>query len=349
MSDKKKEISFESGVILNCSDRYTSQHSFLEFSSPVSDSESLLASFSTMKKNSNGKAVDNQQPVVIPSSKPSVISKKPLIKIIKQLLQISDGRDKSLKIIQYTLKILLILHKRHGFKISRPLERILLPSPLSATTVSKVDKIVSSLSTTRKIIRVGHWIESIIQLQDSIAEKETRNLVAYLVFNGLFRTSQSQRSIPIWDYENIMRMLTMIGAVLGIFSDICDDVVCLGKLGIVTRKSVLNRAEILGCRFWFIGIFIDLYEQVGALSQIRSKILQGQKDPIPQSDMVKLREKQFAATISSCKLIGDFTFCLFDVFSETRLDKMSMNGLVPTLSALFSGSLAAYKLFAKCC
>ena len=66
--------------------------------------------------------------------------------VFRKVLLLTDGRDKSLKLIQYLSKLLIWAQVLNGKQIKR------------ATNLA------SQLSLTRKIIRLAHWLDSVNDL-----------------------------------------------------------------------------------------------------------------------------------------------------------------------------------------
>jgi hypothetical protein len=112
------------------------------------------------------------------------------------LLDATDGRDKTLKVIQYTIKLV-------------------------AST--QYAPLISQLSMTRKILRLGHVLHP---LRSLLKEQEPINQFSHLI---------------------------------GIANDISDDLICLSKLSLVP-KSVGEYCGPLSDRLWFCSILLDLQE-----------------------------------------------------------------------------------------
>lgn len=78
--------------------------------------------------------------------KPTVNKKKSLLKLIEKYISELEGRDKSIKIIQYAFKILL---------------------HYSLVDKKRWSSMVSHFSQTRKILRLGHWVGTVQEMKQT--------------------------------------------------------------------------------------------------------------------------------------------------------------------------------------
>lgn len=174
--------------------------------------------------------------------------------ILRRLLVHSDGRDKSLKIIQYVGKILLWLHLTRKSKAPRKtffynLSKLLKvfrppPSPLFefSTYAPRIQTMAKEFSNTRKIMRLAHFLEPYTELRKyhkgEINQPPTNDYC---------------------DERFIIFYLRWLNCYIGLANDIFDDLYCLGKLNILD-KSVAKWAEPIAIRLWFTNIIFDLYD-----------------------------------------------------------------------------------------
>ncbi|ORX58675.1 hypothetical protein DM01DRAFT_1333292 [Hesseltinella vesiculosa] len=122
-----------------------------------------------------------------------------------------EGRDKSIKIIQYSFK--LLLHYR-------------------LVNAKRWSGMVSQFSQTRKILRVGHCL-------------------------GTLRDMQTSHSLWEW-----LVLFNTLGNEIG------DDIYCFYKMGVVPPR-LGKKAELVSIYCWFVGIWIDLHQAVLALQKIK--------------------------------------------------------------------------------
>ncbi|RIB17683.1 peroxisomal biogenesis factor 11 [Gigaspora rosea] len=225
------------------------------------------------------------------------------IEILRRLLVHSDGRDKTLKIIQYFGKIILWLQASKTPKSKYG------PTP-------RLKAMTSQFSTTRKIIRLAHFIEPYSDLCDYCS--------------GARRTSRSSTS-----YEKFVHYLGSINAFLSILNDLFDDLYCLGKIDIID-KSIAKWAEPKAIKLWFFCICLDIHETFFKIYQIKNKIKKANSE-----ESEKYQQKLYWLNISLTKLIMDFLFCGYDFFGLTFSDG------VQAFSGFFAGILSFYKLWDK--
>ena len=128
--------------------------------------------------------------------------------VLRKILLLNDGRDKVLKVVQYTSKTILYLALIQKMKLvlslpdSHPL--LLLPS--------RLEKLVPHLSLARKIVRLAHGLESL----DTISSLNLSDL----------------------DKDPKKRLdtgLTLLNALIGLVNDISDDCICLAKMGVLDK------------------------------------------------------------------------------------------------------------------
>ena len=177
--------------------------------------------------------------------------------MLRKILLLSDGRDKVLKVVQYSIKMSLALR-----------------------LITK--DTTSSFSISRKMIRLGHWLES------------------------------------LHAFSNAKSTVDSASALNGVFNDVFDDIVCLGKINLID-PSWSEFAAPLSDRLWLVSIFIDISQTV--------KQLKVQKDTL-------LR-------VSLLKLVCDLIFCSIDVF------RLRVNPVWQNTTGLLAAILGTYKLALK--
>ncbi|KAI8909065.1 peroxisomal biogenesis factor 11 [Gorgonomyces haynaldii] len=222
------------------------------------------------------------------------------VMVFRKILQLNDGRDKILKVLQYTSKVLLWAYLKKG------------------TLHDKSSKLASQLSITRKCIRLFHWLEPIQEIIDIAGD--------FSIDPKLTRHAQS------------VKLLQPLSAINGIVNDLSDDIICIGKIGLLDKQWV-TKATPISDRCWFISIFLDVNEAVYGLRVAEEK-LKLEKDPKKQK---QIADKIYYQKVSLTKLMCDFIFCFIDVFQLG--DKV--NEGYQTVSGLCAALLGTYKLFLK--
>lgn len=177
---------------------------------------------------------------------------------LKLLLSLSDGRDKTFKLLQYSLKLALILRL---IRRRSPLEQ-------------HVKAAVSSFSTTRKMLRLGHWLEPWHALSLLLSSPSTKPL-------------------------SLDQALAMLNLVLGLLNDLVDDCYCLARIKALP-ESWGHRVEPWSNRLWLATIVLDLRENNLSL--------------IACDDEKQHQANRFWLHVTRMKLIMDLLFCSYDVF-----------------------------------
>lgn len=224
------------------------------------------------------------------------------ILILRKILLLNDGRDKVLKVLQYTAKVLL-------WGVLKDPKDVL---------YDKSKKLSTHFSIARKIVRLGHWLEPFNDTLD-------------LYQQGLGIKSNMPAS------EQTARLLAPLNAVNSIVNDLLDDIICLGKLGLLDKKWV-EWASPLSDRCWFASLFIDIHENVLNTTKIVQKL-----EIAPNEMRGELVQKLFLQRVSLAKLGCDFVFCTIDVF---ELNERVGDG-VQAVAGLTAAILGTLKLVIK--
>ncbi|KAI8811927.1 peroxisomal biogenesis factor 11 [Cladochytrium replicatum] len=260
--------------------------------------------------------------------------------VFRKILQLNDGRDKVLKVVQYTCKLLL----HHAF------------IDASIHPVERTQKFVSALSTSRRLVRLFHALEPIRDLQEH------------------FSSLRTGKSKPLTARQQIRRNLAIFASAIGIVNDISDDVVCFVKIGVLKNPATLARATIVSDRLWYTGIHIDVHEHLQQLYDLNVTLEQLQK--LARKERERIREElvvkdkvgegewvlkhaptEYDKEIESVngrirmvkvglvKLGADWVFCTYDVFGFGRL---GWSERWQTASGFVAAVLGTYKLVVKC-
>ncbi|KAK9768140.1 hypothetical protein K7432_001490 [Basidiobolus ranarum] len=204
-----------------------------------------------------------------PTKKPSFID------VFRKILNITDGRDKLMKLIQYVLKIVMITYFR------QPGRHPALRKRLSALS--------SSFSNTRKILRLGNCVEPYNKLNTEYGKlnqlKGYSSVQLYLYIRVVFKTAVS------------------------LVNTLSDDLFCLSKLGVLSPE-VGRRTGRLSLRLWMINIVLDSQDSI----QESFKLLNTLKMDTGKRDEVKTLDQLFWSCLNVVKLLCDGIFCSYDIF-----------------------------------
>ncbi|KAF9199823.1 hypothetical protein BGZ59_003677 [Podila verticillata] len=260
-----------------------------------------------------------------PSVKPTTISKnsKKATQIIREISDLVDGRDKTVKVIQYFAKVFLWLF------LSNPKQYELLASRIKA--------LAKQFSTTRKVLRLGHFI-------DPLATVLTlgMTLMANVQKQGWKHTLAKKQDAS---WRNTMReRLGDMNNAIGLVQDISDDIYCLGVIGVLDR-SFSDKAEPWSNRLWMVGVSIDLHENLQSIWDVKKQIkaLQGSEEENEKvvAQRAKLENKLHWLQVTTVKLSGDFLFCAYDNLHCSFSDGFQ------AVTGFISGLAGAYKFVGK--
>ncbi|KAF8938150.1 Peroxisomal membrane protein PMP27 [Haplosporangium gracile] len=251
--------------------------------------------------------------------------------IIREISDVVDGRDKTIKVIQYFAKVFLWLF------LSNPKQYAVLTTRLKA--------LAKQFSTTRKVLRLGHFIDPMASVL-TLAVALRSNLRK----QGLRWTLDKA---PSQKWGNTLRdRLGHLNTVLGFVQDISDDIYCLGVIGVLD-KNFADKAEPWSNRLWMVGVTIDLHENLQTIRDVRKQIkaleaqmaIEGgqdaERDISCQAQHLKLTTKLHWLKVTTVKLGGDFLFCGYDNLHCSFSDGFQ------AVTGFISGLAGAYKYVGK--
>ncbi|KAK5821744.1 hypothetical protein F5H01DRAFT_411462 [Linnemannia elongata] len=251
--------------------------------------------------------------------------------IIREISDVVDGRDKTIKVIQYFAKVFLWLF------LSDPKQYAVLATRLKA--------LAKQFSTTRKVLRLGHFIDPMASVL-TLAVALRSNLRK----QGLRQTLDKA---PSQKWGNTLRdRLGYLNTVLGFVQDISDDIYCLGVIGVLDRNFA-DKAEPWSNRLWMVGVSIDLHENLQTIRDVRKQIkaleaqmaIEGghdvEQDKSRQAQHAKLTTKLHWLKVTTIKLGGDFLFCGYDNLHCSFSDGFQ------AVTGFISGLAGAYKYVGK--
>ncbi|KAJ3373107.1 hypothetical protein GGF31_001094 [Allomyces arbusculus] len=249
---------------------------------------------------------------------------------VKKYLQVADGRDKALKIIQYCIKVVLwselVTKTRH------------------ADVHQRIKSVASHFSTTRKILRLAHCVEPYLELRDLLREGEPWRSVRDMAKKGLHT-------------RGVMQVFAVVIAGMGIVNDCVDDVICLAKIGALDKKWV-DRLEMTSSRMWMASIIYDILGNLRGMGKIATDLATRQRalataiasknadaDQLAtdRSAVATLEQKLFVQRVSFFKLCADYAFDYVDVFHVTGRRGDGIQAIAGFIAAL----LSTYKLWLK--
>ncbi|CAG8563681.1 4096_t:CDS:10 [Ambispora gerdemannii] len=239
-------------------------------------------------------------------------AKLPPVEVFRRLVALSDGRDKTLKIIQYSAKLYL-------WAFLSP-SSVLLKYRISTSTFLKprLSALTSNFSTTRKILRLAHFIEPYNELRDYIT---------------------GDYKYPVDKIEILIYYIGFLNSIVGLLNDFFDDLYCLGKIGVLS-KTIEKRAEPIAIRFWFFTILLDVNDCLLKVWLLNAK-MRKVKDRCNEEEWKKLEEKKYWLKYNLVKFLMDLGFCGYDFFGLAFSDGWQ------AITGLIAGILSFHKLWIR--
>jgi len=191
---------------------------------------------------------------------------------LRQVMLISDGRDKVLKVLQYFSKAFLWAsdadNKERGFRYH-----------------DNVNAMIAQFSITRKLLRLFHATDPINKIYN-----------IPLAFGSQYTRQQK-----------IMTTLDIIDGFVCLANDIVDDIVCLSKIGVLDR-SLAKKYSPYSARLWMTGIWLDLNSVYQRISATNRAIDQA----VTKEEVLRYLNEKDRHYYDLIKLLFDLVFCIGD-------------------------------------
>ena len=214
----------------------------------------------------------------------------PWILVFTEFLVLAKGRDRFIKLLQYTSKLLVIIFSSKAVNsLVYEKKRLFL---LKIEFVNRLKRSISEFSTFRKIIKLGDSITAWSSLK-------------YTYKNA------SLTSRKLWNLIFLNELVEFLNALF-------DDIECLGKIGLLSK-----RWEFLGGKYadraWFVAIILDLNKNFAEKQKLMSKMQYTEQS---ENEKIKDHEQMKWVNFSIIKLLADFGFCSIDVFELKASDAL---------------------------
>jgi hypothetical protein len=200
--------------------------------------------------------------------------------VIAKLFSTCDGRDKFMKVIQYTLALFMLI----GIK----------PYNLIPKLQPKIQNIIAMFGDTRKVIRLGNFTSNLSKL-------------IYLIQGKGLNPSKK-----LSELENTHYNLLVLRYTSEMINNFTDDLYCLGKFGILD-KSIQPIVKPISINLWWTTLTIDMYLNFRKLINLHSQQeldrLRG--DPVNQKLDAEISTLKWTMT----KIGADMVFCAYDLFN----------------------------------
>jgi len=259
----------------------------------------------------------------------------------RDMIATSNGRDKALKLIQYSLKFYLLLHRT----LAGDMRRRVQPRTLrrwETSIMARITPAIAGLSLVRKCLLLFNWLEplnSITKVEDSIS------------YGG----SSSSKGAPqplLYPFMNAPPPL-----LLDLVNGVAEDISTSAKLGLI--KGRMGRtAGRLADWTWLGATLVALVELSMKRVIVRSSIQQlenrlyketmqyasgSQEGPSAEADesgLKQLREQLYWIRVTRAKLLMDFIFASYSCFNIDRGREV-----IQTITGLISACLSSTKLY----
>jgi Peroxisomal biogenesis factor 11 (PEX11) len=184
------------------------------------------------------------------------------VKLFCATLLLTEGRDKVVKLLQYTSRLILLL---------------------SSSPAKRLRPLISQMSMTRKVLKLGHGVFPFQEL--------TQGPISKTVF---------------------------VRAVVEFMNDFWDDVYCLSRIGFLRSKRLQDVSEIWANRAWMMGIMMDLHVLMERRSAMARKLKEADEKKslgigVLENQEQKMKRKlltdAYWIDVSTVKLLADLGFC----------------------------------------
>ncbi|KAG8962661.1 hypothetical protein FRC03_003914 [Tulasnella sp. 419] len=285
----------------------------------------------------------------------------------KEIILSSNGRDKALKLIQYSLRVFLFFHLKSTRLLGHP--------NFAMNLVKRFKSTYSGLSLARKCLILFNWLTPLLQITNPPPLPYTSSPLMSPSGSVTAKKAAHKRSL-------LHRFLhTSPPVLIDFFNSLADDTYTFSKLGLFPT-SVGNRADKAANILWLVATLVGLVE-LGAeegmvkslMDDLEGRIYDVEMDPVAlgrgmgktskagyelrpsgkpnnvdlsvgveeaDEGLEKLRKQFKWLQVSKWKLIMDLIFVSYEVFKIKRLREPMM-----AISGLMSGILSSMKLYDK--
>jgi len=259
--------------------------------------------------------------------------------IWRELLGTSAGRDKTFKIIQYSMKVYLHFHNaasRH-MPVQGPMKRA-----FEAALLQSLGSTVSGLSLTRKCLIMFNWLTPLTSI---LAEHHTSPVYKA----GVPKAAPVPRKPLLHTFLHAPPPV-----LLELVQAVADDVATCSKLGLLGKRTG-ERAGRFADYCWFASTLVDLVEnsvELGVIqnsqraveSRLYTESMTGatakstpRNTKIDDRELRLLQKQAYWLQVQRTKLLMDLIFVSYDVFKWQR-GREAMQALSGLASALLSSS-----------
>jgi len=259
----------------------------------------------------------------------------------REMFLTSYGRDKALKLIQYSIRLYLLFHT--SVAASAVLKRPTRP-PWELDLIKRLHSTASGLSFSRKLLLLFNWLGPLtaIMAQQSVPFSAEQSTEARKKTTNSFVQSLLYAPPPV--------LLELVHA-------LADDVATFSRLGLFGKKIGI-RADRFSDWCWFLSTLVGLVEngverqmignlRQGVESRMYSESMAGatakstpNASKIDEKELTRLQKQDYWLYISRAKLVMDLIFVSYDLFHLKRAKES-----VKTITGLSAAILSSAKLY----
>ncbi|KAJ3015228.1 UNVERIFIED_CONTAM: hypothetical protein HDU68_012826 [Siphonaria sp. JEL0065] len=323
--------------------------------SSIKDDYVGLATVSSRPKHQSA----TSEPVVPKESSPSPNAILLRLILFRKVLLLNDGRDKSLKVLQYVSKVLLwsTLLTHLSSQKSHP------------SIQTALQSLIPHLSIARKLVRLGNFmapLEFLAATPPSMANGYLFNLLSNVnaLWTCLADDSVTLAKVGIWNQKEWMQTWADRLWLFGIGFDCLDT---FWKWKAVARRIFLlqEKKRILGLQLqqsvsgavMKVSEFVDDEDGTVVQGGIGCDVVDRMLRKV-DSELESVEKEAWLVELNAGKLVADFVFCSFDVFRVVKLVEQRgglMKGKVSAtqlqrfqdVAGLISAILGTWKLYSQ--
>ncbi|KAL6299113.1 hypothetical protein BKA93DRAFT_820076 [Sparassis latifolia] len=264
--------------------------------------------------------------------------------IWKEMLSTSYGRDKTFKLMQYSLRMYLLFHT--SLLASAAFKNTPRP-PWERELVKRFESAIGGFSLSRKCLILFNWLaplNSILTQHSSVPYASDVSAPA--------QKSQAKSTPLLYTFLH-----TSPPVLLEFINGVSDDVYTFSRLGLLGPKTGA-RAGRFADWCWFASTLVNLVENTverGVLLNLQHEVesrlysesltgVTGKSNPaaqkVDEKELARLRRQDYWIQVTRMKLLMDLVYVSYNVF-RLRRAKSS----IQTITGLASAALSSAKLY----
>jgi len=269
----------------------------------------------------------------------------------REVVATSTGRDKALKLIQYSMRVYLVFHS--GLRSSRFASKGLSRPTWEIAMLQRFDSTIAGLSLARKCLILFNWLAPFTSI----------TVPQPLPFASASKMGDSMHNFSKKPPPKPPLLHTFLHAppplLLDLLNSLADDIATFSKLGLI-GKRIGERAGRLADWCWFSGTLVGLVEvgvEQGLVKNMMDEaesrmyastfgdgapVMSGDSPHIKaaEKDLERLKRQYYWLRISRMKLLTDLVFVSYECFILQRGRRVIM-----PISGLLSAILSSMKLY----